>query len=104
MYRKYIRTGQISVEQNRDGKPQIDTSELLRVVGAIHVGTAADTQKEQSDTGMYNDVIRAELAACQEALRLAREEIAWLRSRVEAAEQKLLAGPETKRRWWWPWQ
>ena len=32
-----------------------------------------------------------------------KEEIAWLRQRVEAAEQRQHAGPTTERRWRWPW-
>ncbi|WP_312284077.1 hypothetical protein [Candidatus Igneacidithiobacillus taiwanensis] len=41
--------------------------------------------------------------ALQAQLAEAKEREEWLRSRIEAAEQKLLAGPETKRRRWWPW-
>ncbi len=113
MYRKYIKTGSISVEKDRDGKPQIDTSELIRVVGEIQCVTlsnASETLDKRDDTTVNDGVLRAELGACmgmlaakEEELRLAREEIAWLRARIESAEQKLLTGPNTRRRWWWPW-
>ncbi|MBU2788733.1 hypothetical protein HFQ13_11075 [Acidithiobacillus sp. VAN18-1] len=113
MYRKYIRTGVISVERDRDGNPQIDISELVRVFGEIHQDTqsnSSDTQKEQYDTVLNDPVCRAELAACkallaskEDELRRSLEREAWLQARIEASEQRLLTGPDTKRRWWWPW-
>ncbi|MBU2753433.1 hypothetical protein HFU84_01755 [Acidithiobacillus sp. CV18-2] len=113
MYRKHIGTGQISVEKDRDGKPQIDTSELIRVFGEIHEDTgrdSEDTSREHHDTIMYASMYKAELAACktllaskEDELRRSLEREAWLQARIEASEQKLLTGPETKHRWWWPW-
>jgi len=35
MYSHYIKTGKITVSKDKDNKPQIDTSEILRVFGEI---------------------------------------------------------------------
>ena len=35
LYRRYINTGKITVTANLSGKKQIDTSEIIRVFGAI---------------------------------------------------------------------
>lgn len=88
----------------------IDTSELLRVFGdqfgATAKATEVHTQKAQVDTAL----LEAEIARLsglvvlyEQQLAEAKDREAWLRERLDTFEQKLLAGPDTKRRWWWPW-
>ncbi|WP_312283754.1 hypothetical protein [Candidatus Igneacidithiobacillus taiwanensis] len=100
---KHIKNGLISVEKDQFGKPGIDTSELIRVFGDLKgdLGTDVDSK---------NMALQAELESCREMLSLVRQELdralereVWLKARIEASEQKLLASQETKRRWWWPW-
>ncbi len=112
LYRRYIRTGVLSVEKDNLGNPKIDISELIRVFGELpgSCSDRSDTVQKDAERTSSTSLISKDDTACiallqerTEELRLAREEISWLRARIESAEQKLLTGPETKRRWWWPW-
>ncbi len=109
LYRVYITTGKISIEKDHLGKPVIDSSELLRVFPELSATEKQDNLNQlatvEEYTKLQSDVERLEalLQAKTEELGRAIEEIGWLRKKVDAMEQKLLAGPETKRRWWWPW-
>ncbi|WP_312283669.1 hypothetical protein [Candidatus Igneacidithiobacillus taiwanensis] len=121
---KHIRDGSLSIDRDEKGKPKVDTSELLRVFGTLSSGLESNPE----DCKVYNDsertgiheltieiykkmaTLQAELDAShalfkakQEELDRALAEIEWLRKKVDSMEQRLLAGPETKRRWWWPW-
>ena len=110
LYRSYIKTGKLTIGSDAQGRPVVDTSELIRVFGdqfgSTGKATEVDTQKIQIDTG----VLQAEISRLSGLVRVyeqqlaeAKEREAWLRARLDAVEQKLLSGPETKRRWWWPW-
>lgn len=110
LYRSYIKTGKLSVDRDNQENPVIDTSELLRVFGdqfgATAKATEVHTQKAQVDTAL----LEAEIARLsglvvlyEQQLAEAKDREAWLRERLDTFEQKLLAGPDTKRRWWWPW-
>ncbi len=112
LYRRYIRTGVLSIEKDHSGNPKVDVSELVRVFGELSGSFREQSETVQKDTERSSSSasIRQDDTTCKallqertEELRLAREEIAWLRARIESAEQKLLTGPDTKRRWWWPW-
>jgi DNA-binding transcriptional MerR regulator len=46
LYRSYINKGLLSLSRDQQNKPCIDTSELLRVFGALHAGTARDSQSD----------------------------------------------------------
>ncbi len=103
---KYIKSGLISVEKDQLGKPKIDASELIRVFGDLK----GELGHDSTDIDSKNMALQSELESCREMLSLVRQELdralereVWLKARVEASEQKLLAGPETKRRWWRPW-
>ncbi len=111
LYRGYISTGKISVERDRLGRPQIDTAEILRVFGTLQA--TEETQEEQVET-IENQILNSRIqpyiaakdetiAALRAQLEEAKEREAWLRSKLDAMEQKLLTSPDTKRRWWWPW-
>ncbi len=113
LYRVYIRSGKISTVENDRGQPGIDTSELARVFkvlpGVATDATESDSMlhvQEQSDTVAKDAEVahlRELIAVREEELARALEEIRWLRGKVDALEQKQLAGPGIKRRWWWPW-
>lgn len=114
LYKKHIQTGQISVDKDPRGRPVIDTSELLRVFGSLytyeHNETVNVLHEETPEETQKTDDCKAKIAMLEtlleqqkQELRHARDEISWLRQRIEATEQKQLAGPETRRRWWWPW-
>ncbi len=103
---KYIKSGIISVEKDQLGKPKIDASELIRVFGDLK----GELRHDSTYVDSKNMALQAELESCREMLSLVRQELdralereVWLKARIEASEQKLLASQETKRRWWWPW-
>ncbi|MBU2788074.1 helix-turn-helix domain-containing protein [Acidithiobacillus sp. VAN18-1] len=103
---KHIKSGRLSVEKDQFGKPNIDVSELIRVFGELR----GDVGHDLSDVDSQNMTLQADLKACREVLSTVRQELeralereAWLQARIEASEQKLLTGPDTRRRWWWPW-
>jgi len=112
-YRSYISTGKVSIERDATGKPVIDTSELLRVFQDLNgtllpvhetdrtsqCGTCPEYRVLQSSVEHLEIAIKAKDAELGRALA----EIEWLRRKIDAMEQRTLAGPETKRRWWWPW-
>lgn len=114
MYKKYINTGNLSVTSDERGKPAIDTSELLRVFGAIYTEKQSDSvqivqgvsPRFTHKTGTLTaeiEHLKTIIERQERELHDSKEEIAWLRQRIEATEQRHLAGPTTTRKWWWPW-
>lgn len=109
----YIRSGKISIEKDRLGKPQIDTSELLRVFGTLQDNIKdnetdkeikGDTHKNDSENTVLrteNEVLREMLRVREEQLREYQEREQWLRNRLDALETKLLPG--AGRSWWSRW-
>jgi hypothetical protein len=113
LYRAYIKTGKVSIDRDHLGKPVIDTSELVRVfpdLSGVPESVADEDSIDQCATReeyrlLQSSVDRLEdlLEAKETELERALAEIDWLRKKVDSMEQRFLAGPETKRRWWWPW-
>lgn len=107
----YIRSGKISTEKDAIGRPQIDTSELIRVFGDIK----DNGEDNKNDTEIMHDVaesikenatLRAENEALRELLRVRESQIleyqdreSWLRQRLESLETKLLPSP-ARSSWW----
>jgi hypothetical protein len=106
LYNKYIKPGLLSVDRDNLDKPRIDTSELLRVFGELKPMSLSTNDYTSVDT-MYTKedcaTLRTVIASKDEELRRAWEMVAWLQSKVDAMEPRLLQGPTTKRHWWWPW-
>ncbi len=106
LYKKYIKTGVISISKDHRDKPFIDTSELLRVFGELSdtsLNTKEYTELDTTNTKEDCSHLREIVAAQSEELRRAWDMVSWLQAKVDAMETKLLQGPTTKRRWWWPW-
>ena len=113
LYRVYIQTGKISVDKDSNERPVIDVSELVRVfpdLEPVSESVSEEDKINQFATGEKYRLLQAELARTEALLQAKQEELAralveidWLRKKVDAMEQRLLAGPDTKRRWWWPW-
>jgi len=114
LYKKYIKPGILSVVSDDRNRPAVDTSEILRVFGKLYTDKQSDsvnnlqelTQNLTPETAHLTaqiDALKIIIEHQEQELRAAREEISWLRQRVEAAEQKQLAAPNTnKKKWWWP--
>ncbi|MBU2840919.1 hypothetical protein HF670_15590 [Acidithiobacillus thiooxidans] len=107
----YIRSGKISAEKDHVGRPQIDTSELLRVFGVLQGNGEDNTDNNEIEHGVAimhseNATLRAENEALREMLRIREEQLrdhqeqeSWLRQRLDAIEAKTLPGTGTKS-WW----
>ncbi|MDA8416573.1 MAG: hypothetical protein M0Z78_05835 [Betaproteobacteria bacterium] len=82
-YRKYINTGKLTVEKDKDDKPVIDKSELFRVFGKIQVedgqGSRTDTPEKDSRIA----TLEAELALKDELLKGAKDHIADLQQSLK---------------------
>ena len=121
LYRKYINTGQISIQSDRDGKKQVDTSELLRVFGTLtqRPETPCDTSDtvshEQPETPVRHTLTHPtfqEIELLRQQLREAKEREQEYRNREVFYQQQIqeLTGtlklleyqPAAKpnRRWW----
>lgn len=69
---RHIKAGKLSVVRDRDGLPQVDTSELIRVYGELKRNvTQKDAVVVQRDTPHIQD----ELAALKEEITLIRVEL-----------------------------
>jgi len=84
----------------------VDTSELFRVFGE----TAKRTGEQDIDHASEQVSVREEMARLralvevyERQLREAAEREEWLRQKIDQLQPPALAGPETKRKWWWPW-
>ncbi|MBU2805396.1 hypothetical protein HF283_09805 [Acidithiobacillus ferrooxidans] len=120
-YEKYINTGAISVETDREGRKVIDTAELVRVFGNIATDDTSDDEAnnsaQQTDTEKdskiaalqaQNDVLREYLHAQEKHLQEKEREVEWLREQVGKATALLThqvndKEPKRQKAWWWPW-
>ena len=114
-YKGYIKAGKVSVSKDAEGKPCIDTAELLRVFGRLQ--DTGDTGKQdapahaptpppqQADTG--------KLAALEMEVKLLREQLdkaegreKWLQGQVEnlTDTMKRLEAPKNKPVKWKFWE
>jgi len=77
-YKTYIHTGRISVGRNFLGKPQIDTSELLRVFGKIG-----------DETDSAHEVEREETTIESLKIQVLQQEIEHLKARLEDKDERI---------------
>ena len=115
LYEKYINTGAMTVETDRDGRKVIDTSELIRVFGGLVCGDNSKDIIEDShghDKNSQKDsvisALQSENEVLREYLRAKEQEVAWLREQVGKTtalltHQKDSPGVVQGKRWWRPW-
>jgi len=100
LHSHYVKLGKITVTKNKDGKPQIDTSEILRVFGKLH-GDSNITDKSLHNitpeiTHKNNDI--------EIELRLMRELLAEKDKRIEDLQKAMLMLADKapkKKGWFW---
>lgn len=112
LYRKFIKTGEVSVSKGIKGEPLIDTSELLRVFGQLHGDSHGDGDALQEVTHEKHTGDSGLLSELQAKLQLVEAENRALRERIEDKDKhlddvrqamRLLEDKsEKKKRWkWW---
>lgn len=81
-YKKYINTGNISVNREKEDAPTVDTAELFRVFGELQVDSAkstkilqvADSEKDNKIAALEAEVkLLRELSKAQEVLFKAKD-------------------------------
>ena len=88
----YIKQGKLTTQQDNDGNPLLDTSDLLRVCGAFKIDSKiltpvlhALTPDLQADNGL----LRAELTSARELLREKEQTIRAKDQTIEVQAQAL---------------
>jgi hypothetical protein len=82
MYRKYINTGKISVELINEQK-YIDTSELIRVFGVLHLDGDMHPQPEAIKSDSPDNSKDQIIDLLKEQLEHERQEKKWLMEQLE---------------------
>lgn len=123
LYRAYINTGKLSIDKDFNGRPVVDTSELLRVFGELKVSHEDDEKRhfKTVEKTNINTVSRNEVDGKDEVITLLRQELEeskarekeilekadarelWLRQQLERAQAVLTNQSATVKRRWWPW-
>lgn len=83
-YKKFIKTGLISVERDKDDKPIIDTAEIMRACGDLKPENSELTKNVQFDTVE----IRSKNTALQVEIQLLREQLIAATGRETAAADR----------------
>ena len=122
LYRAYITNGKISVDRDFNGRPMIDTSELLRVFGELKETHDGDNWRlaETVSGGGFDSVSQSNEKSEMEIVRLLKQELAeakarekeilgraaereaWLRQQLERA-QAVLTDQRQGPPWWKFW-
>jgi peptidoglycan hydrolase CwlO-like protein len=97
-YKTYINTGRISVGRNFLGKPQVDTSELLRVFGKIGDDTDGyiSTHEERTIESIKIQALQQEIEHLKSRLEDKDERINDLKQAMALIEHQ----KSTKKRFW----
>jgi hypothetical protein len=106
LYRGYISKGKLTVERDKNNAPMVDTSELFRVFGETAKRTGEqgiDQISEQVSLREEVARLRALVEVYERQLQEGKEREDWLRRKIDQLRPPAIAGPETKRRWWWSW-
>ena len=125
LYRTYIDKGLLSVSKDQQGKRCIDTSELLRVFGALQgvaeqgedsdsLGQSAATESDtigqtEKNTESSQTALELELKLTKEQLEESRSREEWYKKQIDnlTDTMKLLEGPKQPqypRRWYQFWK
>ena len=110
LYRGYISTGKISVERDHQGRPMIDTAEIIRVFGVLQATPDAtqNVQEATVDKRPLNSGLQAYLETREEIIETLKEQLSeakerevWLRQQLERAQAVLTDQRAPSPRPWW---
>ena len=124
LYRSYIDKGVLSLCKDRQDKPRIDTSELLRVFGALQLDATGSDSVGLSDATPSDSVgqpetppqtettaLEIELKLIKEQLAESREREGWYKQQIDHLTQTMKrleapkqAHPIYPRLWWQFWK
>lgn len=113
LYRSYIDKGVLSLCKDRQDKPCIDTSELLRVFGALQLDATPSDSVGQPETPPKTETtaLEIELKLTKEQLAESREREGWYKQQIDHLTQtmKRLEAPQQAhpiypRLWWQFWK
>ena len=85
LYKTYIQTGKLSVTHDHQGKPKVDTAEVLRVFGSLQGDSNPIDTGIQSWTGASvtpNTSQEKEVQMLREQLEEAKEREQWYRQQI----------------------
>jgi hypothetical protein len=113
LYRHYLKPGKLSLSKNELGQPVIETSELLRLFGTLHVdsrqATGGNTPTLPVNTPT-EAILQERLQGLEQLLKAYQEELGNYRSREqdywerEKAFYRLLEDKPPKKKRWWPFK
>ena len=104
LYSQYINQGLISLSRDERGRPRIDTSELLRVFGAISLEpdrTDRTPETVLTRTGQDKQNQQALIALLTEQLAEAKEREKFYQHQLTQTIKLLEHKPEPKAHQWW---
>lgn len=106
LYKNYIQTGKISVEQDEKGNPKIDSSELVRVFPGLQGKQVKLTEGDGNFTQGNNlgTAILEERIKSLEALLAEKEKTMAVKDELISSQKQqllLLGFDKPKRRFWW---
>lgn len=105
-YKNYVKPGKLTVERDHQGRPQVDTSELMRVFGLLKGDVMDDVRGEHKTTPENtsgNNALERENQLLREQLTAAHEREEWMRKQLESltdAVKQIEHKAAPKRRWW----
>jgi len=85
LYKTYIQTGKLSVTHDHQGKPKVDTAEVLRVFGSLQGDSNPIDTGSQALTGasvIPNASQEKEVKMLREQLEEAKEREQWYRQQI----------------------
>lgn len=112
LYETYIKKGILSLSKDEQGKPKIDTAELIRVFGELKPLESLDKTGQQDNT-INTQLDISKVDSQQEVIALLREQLADAKEREKFYQQqltelthsiKLLEHTPLTHPWWLFWR
>jgi len=81
-YKNYIRHGKLSVTKDHQGRPQIDTAEIIRVFGGLQGDSNPVRPEMQEVTSNEDSQYQPYIQALLEQLEASKEREQWYRQQI----------------------
>lgn len=109
-YKSYVNAGVITVEKNAKGRPEVDTSEILRVFGEIKgdtketLGRHDKRHKVTLEKDSVDSALHVEVKLLREQLADAKEREQWLKQKIDSLSSDnvlLLENKQQRKKRFW---